>query len=488
MSSTVARPPEAAPPDQAARDRIAGDLGTTLFVEAGAGSGKTRSLVERVISLVASGTAELGAIAAITFTEKAGAELRDRLRRVLQERASAEPDPGLAQRFDGALDQLDSAAIGTLHSFAQRILSENPIEAGLPPRVEVLDEVSSSVDFERRWSTFRDEIFESPELERAVLLLDAAGVRPQALDALAAAFDANWDLVAEQVGATAPEPPPVEARLAAAFADLADVCAERDECRDPDDKLAVRLGELAHELTLLRDTEDELDLLAAIGPAGGMNFKVRIGRKENWPDVEGVRARVVEAGAAIDRVRDDITRACARQLGSAIRRFTLEAAAERRAAGRLEFHDLLVLARSVLRDPERGPAVRSRLHDRYQRLLLDEFQDTDPIQIELAVRIAAADPRRAESGSAPWNAVPVTPGRLFVVGDPKQSIYRFRRADIATFLAARDRFAEEGGEVVALTANFRTVAPVIEWVNHVFAALMTAPPENELPLASQPDY
>src|SRR6185312_11412109 len=105
--------------------------------------------------------------------------------------------------------------------------------------------------------------------------------------------------------------------------------------------------------------------------------------------------------------------ACAAQLGSAIRSFTLDAAAERRVAGRLEFHDLLVMARALLRDPVHGPAVRRRLHQRYQRLLLDEFQDTDPIQIELAVRIAAP----ADASGADWRDLEPEPGRLFFVGD-----------------------------------------------------------------------
>jgi ATP-dependent exoDNAse (exonuclease V) beta subunit len=138
--------------------------------------------------------------------------------------------------------------------------------------------------------------------------------------------------------------------------------------------------------------------------------------------------------------------------------------------------------------PGDGAAVRRDLHRRYQRLLLDEFQDTDPIQIELAVRIAAADPASEAAGDAGWADVPVRPGHLFVVGDPKQSIYRFRRADISTFLKARDRFGPEGGGVVALTANFRTAAPVIDWVNHVFGALLSETPETELPLPSQPAY
>jgi ATP-dependent exoDNAse (exonuclease V) beta subunit len=478
------------PPDQSARDRITNDLETTLFVEAGAGSGKTKSLVDRVISLVSSGTAELRSIAAITFTEKAGAELRDRLRRELQERATAERDPLCAQRCRAALDQLDSAAIGTLHSFAQRILSENPIEAGLPPHVEVLDEVSSSVEFERRWSTFRDELFDDETMERALLLLDAAGVKLKALDVLAAAFSDNWDLVAEQVPATAPEPPSIVQLLSPALDELARVCAERANCRDPDDLLVVRLEEYETLVVRLRNIGNDLDLLTEIGRSGILNSRFRLGRKPSWLpfDVEAVRGRLTDAGDAIARVRDEVTHACAHRLGVALRRFTLDAAQQRRAAGRLEFHDLLVMARSLLRDPESGAEVRTRLHHRYQRLLLDEFQDTDPIQIELAVRIAAAAPRSDEAGNASWDSVPFAPGQLFVVGDPKQSIYRFRRADITVFRAARDRFASEGGAVVELTTNFRTVAPVIAWVNHVFEKLMSEPPENELPFPSQPDY
>ena len=146
------------------------------------------------------------------------------------------------------------------------------------------------------------------------------------------------------------------------------------------------------------------------------------------------------------------------------------------------------MARSLLRDPVNGSAVRARLHARYQRLLLDEFQDTDPIQIELAVRIAAASPSDATAGSEPWDTVPVAPGHLFVVGDPKQSIYRFRRADISVFLEAERRFEQDAGGVVELTTNFRAGDPIIEWVNHVFALLMAEPSDVDLPTLSQPEY
>ncbi len=153
------------------------------------------------------------------------------------------------------------------------------------------------------------------------------------------------------------------------------------------------------------------------------------------------------------------------------------AVAERRVAGELDFHDLLVLARTLLRDPEHGAAARDRLRRRYQRILIDEFQDTDPIQVELAALLGSGD---AADGARPWPEMTIESGRLFFVGDPKQSIYRFRRADIATFLAAQERFADPAP--LFLTCNFRTAPAVLAWINHVFAELIQAFP------ASQPEY
>ncbi|MBV8952443.1 MAG: UvrD-helicase domain-containing protein, partial [Actinobacteria bacterium] len=476
-------------PDQKARDRIAEELDRTLFVEAGAGSGKTTELVTRVVALVARRGVPLSEIAAITFTEKAAAELRDRIRQALEEIAEREPTLEVHARCSRALEELDGAAIGTLHSFAQRILSEHPIEAGLPPRVEVLDEVSSGVEFGRRWSTFRDALLADPQLERTILLMTAAGVKPDGFKVLATAFNANWDLVEERVLADAPEPPDVRAVIEDALVPIERACALRAHCIRDDDRLLTRLDDLARYAAEVRKL-DEIDAVEALSDGGtpsrpSCSVKTT-GNKQNWRnDVNEVRALVAAAGTALDSALAAVVDACAKRLGSAIRRFTLEAAGERKAAGRLEFHDLLVLARALLRDPHHGARIRQQLHDRYRRLLLDEFQDTDPIQIDLAVRIAGADPQHA--GRPSWDEIALAPGHLFVVGDPKQSIYRFRRADIATFLAARDHLPGDDG-VVELTANFRTGEPVIAWVNHTFANLMALRPESDAPVASQADY
>ncbi len=490
------RHPDRPPPDQAARERIVTDLDHTLFVEAGAGSGKTTALVDRIVALVSSGAEDLAAIAAITFTEKAAAELRHRVRARLQdavERAGEVTAPTfddalVAERCRRALDQLDGAAIGTLHAFARRILTHYPLEAGLPPRVEVLDELSSELAFERRWRVDREHLFGDRAVESALDLLVSIGVRLDTLRELAVAMHADWDLVAERVPATAGELPDPRTVIDRALARLRAVADRRAECVEPD-AFAGYLDELAGWLDGVEACADTEFVATTIGPRAQLPSTRARGTAKAWPDVESLRAAHTDARQSLDAARVELTSAATAIVGSALRRYTLVAAAERRAAGELEFVDLLVLARNLLTDPVAGPAVRRDLHDRYRRLLLDEFQDTDPIQIELAVRIAAVDPGGPDAGVAPWHQVTTRPGHLFVVGDPKQSIYRFRRADIATFLAAQARFGpSDDAGLVRLTANFRSAVSIIDAVNALFDALLSTPPEVETPAPSQPGF
>src|SRR5215471_16659415 len=146
--------------DHDSRARIRDDLHRSLFVEAGAGTGKTRVLVDRVVRLVATGTVrEIGNLVAITFTEAAAAELRDRIRRAL-ELAAIDPDlsPPERERCTTARARLDAATITTLHGFAYCILSEYPLDAGLPPAFEVEDDMQARVRFNDRWKRFRDDL------------------------------------------------------------------------------------------------------------------------------------------------------------------------------------------------------------------------------------------------------------------------------------------------------------------------------------------
>jgi ATP-dependent helicase/nuclease subunit A len=464
--------------DQDARKRIVEALDETLFVEAGAGSGKTKSLVDRVVALVDEDV-EMRSIATITFTEKAAGELRDRIRRAFEERRRAADTPTDADRYTAALEQVDAAAISTLHAFAQRILTEHALEAGLPPNVEVLDEVSSRIEFEDRWTSFREELLDDRALERCLLLAFAFDIGVHDLRNLAVVFQANWDLVAEddRLPWGGVEPPPVDRE---GFERRIEALLERRHvCTDAEDKLLRYLeDEVAPFLDRLRQAPDEYEALRLLATDKNPTFRCSNGRAPNWGGAEGKRAVVTELRAiGVDKLEHarQVARAAVRRIAVAVGGFSLAAAQERRESGRLEFHDLLVLARELLRG-EHSVEVRRRLHDRYQRLLLDEFQDTDPIQIELAVRIASSDP---DAAAKPWEEIPVAAGRLFFVGDPKQSIYRFRRADINLFLRAGGVF---GTPPVRLTTNFRTTPPVIDWVNHVFGQLI----EHEA--GSQPDY
>ena len=500
-------------PDEAARRRVRDDLDATLFVEAGAGSGKTTTLVDRVLALVAGGV-PMGEIAAITFTEKAAAELRDRIRQGLEwllgdpaadvatrqielRAALAEPAAGeLAARCTEALAELDGAAISTLHSFAQRILSEHPIEAGLPPGVEILDEISSDIEFDDRWERFLLDHYDRDDLARPILLGLKLGVDEEKLRDVARAFNANWDLVVER-GAS--EPVPIEAlELSSLLARLDGLIGQLNHHHGKPDSMSKRLdavldyrGRLAtlderragadasgDEAAAL-DAEIELiDALGDIEPrfATGGHAYTNLGSKSNWPEpvLDDLKQGLFEAGEHRDALRRGLVTAVVKRLAAEVAGFTIAEAERRAREGRLEFHDLLVRARRLLRDPEHGERVRAALRERYSRLLLDEFQDTDPIQIDLAA-LLAAPPRQLGSS---WKDLGPDAGRLFFVGDPKQSIYRFRRADIRLFLEAARAF----GPALQLNTNFRSVQPITEWVNEIFGELLQ-PVEN-----SQPPY
>ncbi|MBA3309617.1 MAG: UvrD-helicase domain-containing protein, partial [Nocardioidaceae bacterium] len=444
--------------DAEARERIRTDTAASLFVEAGAGSGKTKSLVDRVTTLVLTDAVLLRHIAAVTFTEKAGAELRDRLRANFEQvwRAADGSQRDLAAT---ALDDLDAAAIGTLHSFAQRILTVHPIEAGLPPSVEVLDEVASSIAFDERWSVLQRELLDDAALSDTMLLAMSAGVTLENLRSLARALGSDWDLIDDRVLNT-PPPTVTLPDLTALATEAARLAARESECQKDDDKFLPRLAALGEWGRQLEAATAPADQFASLLAAA--NLKWGHGIAKSWDGkLPALKIECGELQEEAARLAGDVAEATVRPLAYWLATRVREAALDRAKEGRLEFHDLLVLSRDLLR---RDADVRAALQAQFPKLLLDEFQDTDPIQIELAVRIAGG----AAAGARHWADVEIPPGSLFVVGDPKQSIYRFRRANIGTYLEAQHWV----DQTVQLSTNFRTVGPVLDWVNEVFAELI----------------
>ena len=437
--------------DQQARAKILSALDRTLFVDAGAGSGKTTALVGRVLALIGAGVA-MENIAAITFTEKAAAELRDRVRRELEqaeastgsaEAGSSSPGAGPdAATATAALQQLDGAAVGTLHSFAQRILAEHPTEAGLPPSVEVIDDIGSQIEFDDRWRSFAENLLDDPAAGVSLLVLELSGAGLEKLRGLAVRLNENWDLAEDNIDRSVGPPDLQAADVTGPRVARAAALAHRDDCTEPDDGLKAKLDELERRSDGLHggDALTQLAAVAALRDVAKEPIPRGTSYTRYWQNgSKVVKDAVKDLVASCQEVLEPVTQAALEHIVALLATETLEAAEQRRAAGRLEFQDLLVRARRLLRDPDRGPEVRRALRDRYRRLLLDESQDTDPIQIELAVLIACDDDH---VGDTPWHDLAHEGGRLFLVGDPKQSIYRFRRADIATFLRA-GRYVEE---------------------------------------------
>ncbi len=470
--------------DSEARGWIETHLETTVFVDAGAGSGKTREMVERIIRLVASGRSSLASIAAITFTDVAAAELRDRVRTRLQE-ASARLegfellDDEEVERCKTAHDDIDSASIQTLHSFAQRILSLYPLQAGLPPRLEPMDEVEASLEFTREWTRFREQLYEDglgdPGLQAALRMGIALGLEERHLHLVALALHRAWHRLQGWEPA-AGEVVDLDLREIAEL-----VRSARDSARDVSraDKAAQAIDANAPVYDAVeefaRDLEggvhgdsDELRLriIGFLADKSVPKLSVSNGQAKLWggrEHLEAAKQNLKEAQAKREELVAALRRSCLTTLLAPLRSFVLGYAERRRTSGRLEFHDLLVLARDLL---ARDRRVREAVGRRFRHLLIDEFQDTDPLQIEIAVLIAGWRDSRTD-----WEEVDVPPGALFFVGDPKQSIYRFRYADIALYERARHRFGTVAGVRAELTQNFRSGEPIIAFVNEAFEQL-----------------
>ena len=215
---------------------------------------------------------------------------------------------------------------------------------------------------------------------------------------------------------------------------------------------------------------------------GWKRLSTRSGSQTNWDkdDVTGVNAckllkdMLLELeGLRAEEIGALRTAAFTPAL-EAIRKFVVDQSARRKEEGHAGFHDLLVWARDMLRD---NPDARRRFQRRFHHLLVDEFQDTDPIQAEIAFFLAGDPDDRAGSMSKDWEAIAPTPGKLFMVGDPKQSIYRFRRADIVTMARVRNHLVHKS---TPLQQNFRSQQSIISWVNQVFGRWMRNDDGSEL--------
>ena len=447
-------------------------------VTAGAGTGKTYVLVQKYIDLLESrDDLSVANILALTFTEKAAAEMKIRVREALAKKEGA--------RWDSLRDEFLWANISTFHSFCAQVLREFPLEAGVAPGFAVLDE--------REAARLRDEVIdafiygEPPETCRDALVgvLRMAGVhelkntlerlssRREAAEQFFAALAGSEEAVLD-VWRTAVERCREEelaifvAAAGASIGTLQDLAARYPGAADPGQDY-------------LRAVEPHLPSIAA-GEGGAVRaladihadsrFRANMGRKPNWEGDDLGRLRdayktlnsCLKAhgeflSLAIDP-EDPFTRATLdylRDLGVVFAAYSNAVDAGKRHRNALDFDDLIDRTHRLFR--EHDAIVEAHFRRRFRFVLVDEFQDTDPVQNGIICSILGNLAR--------------TSAKLFVVGDPKQSIYLFRDADVTQFKRTRDLIEQAlGGEAVPLDVNFRSTPAIVGFVNAIFGALM----------------
>ncbi|MBL8224826.1 MAG: UvrD-helicase domain-containing protein [Chromatiales bacterium] len=484
-------------PDRGARRRALADHGATLLVEAGAGSGKTALMAGRVALLLASGVAPRH-IAAITFTELAAGELFTRIAEFIDQLLAGELPPGLdivlpkgpdeaqRQNLDAARQAIGELTVTTIHGFCQALIRPYPVEAGMDPGARVMDPQAAALAWDDQVDAFLRRQLGGEDDGSAVAAFVMAGGR-RAVDRLGDVAE----VLRVHRTATAPvTPDPMRAfdGLRTAVARFTAWVGHAPYMEKTTAEVAAELtGAVGHFGTLLgngmhaglvRCAAEPVD----VSPLTDKGTWRPWGRKGHWEAVASAHGHKKREGAELSVEGQGLYAAVGEawlSLQSAIDAAAFAAVLDelrtvveafgtyKRDAALLDFDDLLRLARDLLRHYE---PVRQALGQRYRHVLVDEFQDTDPLQAEILWRLCG----EGDAG-APWNERTLRPGALFCVGDPKQAIYRFRGADVDTYVTAREAIrAQHPENILEVTANFRSLSPVLDWVNTSFRTPLSA--------------
>jgi ATP-dependent exoDNAse (exonuclease V) beta subunit len=497
--STSVSPADLTERDTAARLRALTDLDSTLLVEAGAGSGKTSVLAGRIVMLLASGRAPTE-IAAITFTEAAASELRQRVEEFVSDLMRGKtpiqlqlawPDgPTATQRraLSTAAAELDALACTTIHGFCRLLLTHYPVEARIDPGAAIADDDAAALIFDDVLRDFlharlsneasADDpvaaLFLADESRPEDLISDLAqnlrryrgagiGVYPHEREACAGLRQTVADYRAFLSGAPCQEPETEE--IVAALETLLASLPGEEAARVPALLALMRLPAPAVCSTVKGafTAYRKLGKWRAVAKARG-----------SQAEAERLHAQAADLYAACRDAHAFVQGAAAGCLLSLIGGEVVEVVnafqREKRMAALLDFDDLLHGTRDLL---TRSEDVRAALGTRYRYVLVDEFQDTDALQAEILWRLCC-DPPSCDPATA-WTEWPLRDGALFMVGDPKQGIYRFRGADVGTYLRARAALeAVHPDNVLGIGRNFRSVVPILDWVNERFEAPLSA--------------
>ncbi len=485
--------------DRAARDRIRRDLDTTLVVEAAAGTGKTTELVKRILAGICTGRVKLSSTVAVTFTEFAAGELKLRLRTAIEEaRRDPECSAAAGEYLLGSLRELEEARVGTIHSFCADLLRERPVEAGIDPLFEVAPEDRAQPLFNLAFDRWFEEHLAIPgEGVRRVLRRpprrefgggsSALGRRTREEGPRKELRRAALDILRERDFTTPWRKSKGfgrEAEIDALIAEMKELGDWADKA-DPGQYLTKSISYVKHYVAELTRTEEltgrdydgiEARLFSFLSGWWNKHYVAYFAR-DDFPknDVIAQREALKESVEGfVKRAVADLAPRLREELWPVVEAY--EQLKER--AGYLDFFDLLLRVRNLVRDNQH---IRAELQQRFTHIFVDEFQDTDPLQAEILMLLASDDPAQDD-----WRKAKPVPGKLFIVGDPKQSIYRFRRADVALYEEVKKLIVASGGAQVELNVSFRSVPELQQAVNAAFSPVMghqSSTQANYVPLA-----
>src|SRR5687768_4954116 len=469
--------------DRQDRGLISDALDDTLIVEAAAGTGKTTELVHRIVRVIETGRAEVTEIVSVTFTEKAAGELKLRLREKLEEsRSAAAPGSKERGRLDEAVRRLEEAQISTIHGFWADLLRERPVEARVDPLFAVLTEPQAARLYDAAFQTwFQEQLSNPPEgIQRSLRRPTFAGFGPAASNddgPVERLKNAGWELIQWRDFEGDWQRPPFdrERRIDALVQRLRDFA-------DLSESPSYQYDAFCLDTRPARQLSEEIARTESVAPRDYSRLEgalVDLCRNRQFRQARKGSGK--QYGPAV--LREDVTRA-RDELQAELTRFEADANADLAAllreelracadtyeqakakAGALDFLDLLLKARNLVRD---DAEVRRSFQQRFKRLFVDEFQDTDPLQAEILLLLASDDPTVTD-----WRKVRPIPGKLFIVGDPKQSIYRFRRADVGIYRNVYEMLRAAGAKPVTLRTSFRARPNIQRTINASFAPVMT---------------
>ena len=482
--------------DSQSRIQIRNNLNSSYYVEAGAGTGKTTVLVDRIVSLILKNKTPINKIAAITFNRSAAKNIKDKIRTSLESILIKDGIPNEVQKnIEKSLHELETSSIQTLHSFADKIIRQFPIESGVPPGFKILSESENNNLFEKKWNNWISSNQENLKFEKSFNWLMCLNVNPNKIKSIAKIFWNNFENVETSKFENDIKIPEINVeKFKKLCANLKNLSVR---CNNPEDPLLVHVNDFTEEFEEVLFSLNNWNFDSSItlytlskfskNTTGNDSYKsvsTNKGNKKNWDeDPYSQENSKISVTSILSEIQNDIDdfllnsgKSALIDLLNELKNFSLKEAHQRRAKGEITHDDSLIWARNLVKNHY---SVRNHFILNYDNILIDEFQDTDPIQAEIAAFISESIIKdKSTKLETDWTKIKPQNGKLFAVGDPKQSIYKFRKADSSISQIIQQNLTDN---TLYLTENFRSTKPIIKFVNQIFENLFE---ESE----TQPKY